>query len=436
MSTFQMPQKRRRTRGSTAAEVVEAKRLHYDLTEPPATNGASAPNGDVSSSTVADSPANVPLVDNSVLEHTTAPISRQGSIGFQENSGHWNEQTSALASNNVFASQPSADPTPQIVAFEDPSIHLRIGSLPVLENLVRGGNLPSSSVRFANHGQQAVQILQTLTKGSYEDTLNIVTQPDSQTGQAYATVKSLFDQTKKLYSVHEPFLSAFDLRLYAPNYVSIVRKANLATFVSSVFGSHDVGFFHLNESFLDTFVPPGGRFLKCHGSLYLELKTQAYISAMSSSERPRCDVIDDLFPQDLAHRLLALRPGAKQLSSAETDFIQRIQSRRDHLLGEADSSAAIAALPEKYIWDDFLRDLTGYVSRSSEEMTSVAVSSLTFGGILSACQLSCCSVSRPSPSGCALFKRRRRMLYVNRRLPNLRPMQLHQSHQVAMFYRI
>ena len=135
-----MPQKRRRTRASTAAEVVKSKRLHCDLTETPVTNDASVPNGDVSSS---DSLANVPLVDNSVLEHTMVPASRQESIGFQEDSARWNEQTSALVTNNVFASQPSADPT---VAFEDPSIHLRIGSLPVLENLVRDENLPGSSI--------------------------------------------------------------------------------------------------------------------------------------------------------------------------------------------------------------------------------------------------------------------------------------------------
>lgn len=62
----------------------------------------------------------------------------------------------------------------------------------------------------------------------------------------------------------------------------VIRKANLATFISSVYGSSDVGFFHLNEGFLSTLAPDGGRLLKDMGRLYLDLKTQVYPSDSNS----------------------------------------------------------------------------------------------------------------------------------------------------------
>jgi hypothetical protein len=58
----------------------------------------------------------------------------------------------------------------------------------------------------------------------------------------------------------------------------VIRKANLATFISSVFGSVDVGFFHLNEGFLATMAPDGGRLLKDMARLFLDLKTQVRTS--------------------------------------------------------------------------------------------------------------------------------------------------------------
>lgn len=202
----------------------------------------------------------------------------------------------------------------------------------------------------------------------------MVTEPESFSGQAYSTLRSLFDHTKRLYCADEPFLSATDLNLHASEYSNIIRKANLATFISSVFGSQDVGFYHLNEYFLETFVPYGGRLLKSQGALYLDLKTQAYISAMMNGERSRDEILEDLFPQDLEARLLSRRPGAKQLTPSEVDFVKRARRRRDHLLREPDDKDAIDALPDRYAWEDFLRDINSYISKSFEELIGGPVS--------------------------------------------------------------
>lgn len=221
---------------------------------------------------------------------------------------------------------------------------------------------------------KATQILNTLAKSTYQEILTIVTEPDSDPGQAYATLKSLFDHTKKVYSIHEPFLSPYELGLLDQAQIDTIRKANLATFVSSVFGSRDVGFYHLNEYFLDTFVADGNRLLKSQAQLFLDLKTQAYISAMSNGERSRDEILEDLFPSDLEERLLSRRPGAKSLAPSEADFLQRARNRSKGLLEEPDTEDAIAALPEKYVWEDFLRDVSLYVSKNFDTIVGVPVS--------------------------------------------------------------
>lgn len=218
--------------------------------------------------------------------------------------------------------------------------------------------------------------MNTLAKTSHQDIITIITEPESDAGQAYATLKSLFDHTKKVYSIHGAFLSAYDLGLTDQAQIDTIRKANLATFVSSVFGSHDVGFYDLNEHFLETFVADGNRLLKSQAQLLLDLKTQAYISAMANGERSRDEILEDLFPDDLEQLLLQRRPGAKQLAPSEADFVIRARSRRDRLLADSNDEEAIAALPEKYLWEVFLRDVSGYVSKNFDTIVGTPVSVL------------------------------------------------------------
>ncbi|KAI4245537.1 MAG: hypothetical protein LQ352_006549 [Teloschistes flavicans] len=205
----------------------------------------------------------------------------------------------------------------------------QIQSLPVLENL-------------------ALQVLTTFASTSYQELLILTSDPLSEPGATYTALKSLFDHTKKVYSIRDPFLSAPELGLSQPDQIDVIRKANLATFVSGVFGSKDVGFYHLNESFLDTFVGDSGRLLKYQAGVFLDLKTQAYISAITNAERSREDILDELFPHDLEQRLLGRRPGAKQPSPGEIDFLQRANNRKKALLEEPLTPAGIAQLPEKY----------------------------------------------------------------------------------------
>ncbi|KAI9790919.1 MAG: TTAGGG repeat binding factor [Peltula sp. TS41687] len=359
------PRKRRRIRASTSTEEAPRKRLRLDL-EPEEVA--------ITSETAQDQATEANL---SLFEKPAA--TQQGSVAspkepkrdpssmdqFAMNShGHNLVEQNPWAVVNPQHSNPTLqmDTSSTAAAINyaymmaitganpaDPGMHMRVQSLPVLENL-------------------AVQLLQILAKGSYQETLTMIMDPEHATGRAYSGLKSLFEHTKTLYCADEPFLLATDLNLHTPEYSNIIRKANLATFISSVFGSQDVGFYHLNEYFLETFVPSSGRLLKSQGALYLDLKTQAYISAMTNGERSRDEILEDLFPPDLEARLMSRRPGAKQMTPSEVDFVKRARSRRDHLLCEPDNQDAIAALPDRYAWEDFLRDIVSYLSKNLEDL--------------------------------------------------------------------
>ncbi|OBT62835.1 hypothetical protein VE03_07578 [Pseudogymnoascus sp. 23342-1-I1] len=232
----------------------------------------------------------------------------------------------------------------------DPHLYMRILSLPILESL-------------------STQILSTLAQGPYSETIKIVTQPESELGQAYATLKSLFDQTKKIYSQQKPFLSADELNIREPEHRGTIRTTNLATFVSSVVGGQDVGFYELNDHFIETFVADGAELQTEPGLLYLNLKTQMYLSAVSQEEQERTkdEVLDDLFPVSLADTLRARHPES-DLTQSEVEFVKEANARREYLQNDSGDPDSISILSEQYAWEDFLKNLSDHLKKAYEPL--------------------------------------------------------------------
>ncbi|RDW72164.1 hypothetical protein BP5796_08198 [Coleophoma crateriformis] len=265
---------------------------------------------------------------------------------------------SAPVSNGFEAPQTIQEPVVQHVnpapvstnGTSDPYLYMRILSLPILESL-------------------SVQILSRLAQGPYSETIRIITEPESELGQAYTTLKSLFDQTKKIYTRDEPFLSAEKLNIQETEHRATIRTTNLATFVSSVFGGQDVGFCQLNDHFIETFTPDGERLQKEPGLLYLNFKTQMYLSAVSEEEQDQTkeEILEGLFPDSLED-LLASRHPDIPLSQHEREFMGAIRGRREFLLLEPSNIESIQMLSEKFAWEDFLRRLSHYLSQTYEPL--------------------------------------------------------------------
>ena len=188
-------------------------------------------------------------------------------------------------------------------------------------------------------------------------------------GQQWSQLIALFSETKKIYASESPFLWPQKLGLNDQGTIHTLKKANIATFISRLFGGRDaVGFNHLIDGFLDIFIPKGTSFMKPHAQLLLELKTQAYISAVTSDkaailngERSRDEILDALFPLDLDKQLLRRRSGTSHLTSMERQLIESAQNRRQMLLLESQFEGAIDMLPQRFSWERFLGDFYIYI---------------------------------------------------------------------------
>lgn len=280
----------------------------------------------------------------------------------------------------------AALPLPVVAAeYLPPRIQLLVNTLPTLDNL-------------------STQLLRIVAVGPYQKIIDLASNTDTPAGATYRDLTSLFEFTKRLYSEEDPFLTVEHIapgmwktgektpsmfKNREQSIESTLRKVNLATFLAATLGTIEVGFFYLNESFLDVFCPQNnldpefaltnmnslvfslqsngntvigdkiGKILKPQAQLYLDLKTQAYISAVEAGERSREEILDDILPSNLEDVLMSRR-GTAVLSPTELDFIDRCKSRKDALLNYPESRS----LGEEYEWFTFLGDLFDYVSKN------------------------------------------------------------------------
>lgn len=303
----------------------------------------------------------------------------------------------ALAAYNALSSQVppvallanvhlAAIPLPVVAPDYFPArIQLLINTLPVLDNLL-------------------TQLLRVFATGPYQKIIDLASTPETPAGAAFRDLTSLFEFTKRLYSEEDPFLTVEHLapgmwkegektpsmfRSREQTIESTLRKVNLATFLAATLGTIEVGFFYLNESFLDVFCPANnldpanlmsnmtasnmnlqsgantvvgdkvGKLLKPQALIFLDLKTQAYISAVEAGERSREEILEDILPTNL-EQLLLDRRGVKSLTPTEADFVSRCLSRKETLLNFPDNMN----LGEEYEWFEFLKDLFDYVSKN------------------------------------------------------------------------
>jgi len=227
---------------------------------------------------------------------------------------------------------------------------MKIESLSILDNL-------------------STQILSTLSKTTPQDIRSLLSQdghPNTETARDFATVRSLFEQTKRVYITTSPFLSPYELELLEPPQIETLRKANFATFFSSIF-TGEISLRELDEHFLNIFVPDNGRLLKAQASILLDLKTQAIIASTQGNIETLNEILKCIFPDGMEAKLLAKRPGAKTLVPSEQDFVKRSTSRRDILSAEI-NKGDLTALSNRYKWEDFIREISLYLNKNFEIM--------------------------------------------------------------------
>lgn len=131
---------------------------------------------------------------------------------------------------------------------------------------------------------------------------------------------------------------------------------------------------------METFVPLGHRLLKWQGAIYLELKTQSYISALINSDGNPEEMLEELFPHDLDAQILTRHPDAPSLSPSENDFIDRSRARKSYLLAEPTSPDLLHELPKKYQWTDFVREFASCITKNVDGIMNVPARSAVLNG--------------------------------------------------------
>lgn len=103
-----------------------------------------------------------------------------------------------------------------------------------------------------------------------------------------------------------------------------------------------MGFYELNDHFIETFTPDGEPLQQGPSELFLNLKTQMYLSAVSQEEQERTkeDMLEDLFPINLED-ILASRHPETELSQSELNFVASSKTRREYLMNQPSDVDAI-----------------------------------------------------------------------------------------------
>lgn len=185
-------------------------------------------------------------------------------------------------------------------------------------------------------------MLNIISEGGYDEiVLMVMTQKEAPRGQCFQTLKDLFDRTKKIYGT-SAFLSADALNIRDPAQREIIRLANHATFVTTVFGGQDIGFYELNEHFVNTWTREGEAMSRASGQLLMNLKTQIIVAALSAEEQdgPVEDVIHKMFPADF-HNILAQRH-SYPLTPDENQLLLDLDIRREYLINQGNDPVKIS----------------------------------------------------------------------------------------------
>jgi protein TBF1 len=184
-------------------------------------------------------------------------------------------------------------------------------------------------------------------------------QPSSPAPAEYQRLRALFDPVRNIYVTGFPFLIADHLAMRDASQASIIRKANQAMFCSAIYAG-GIGQLALDQAFLDIFVPENGQLLQVRSNIWLELKTQGFMTAMRLKAAPPNQVMSDLFPAGIESRIVARHPTSKTLTASEQDFAARYEARRK-ILFEHISRNALPELDQKFTYVELANQVANFL---------------------------------------------------------------------------
>ncbi|KAI8304612.1 Telomeric DNA-binding factor trf1 [Colletotrichum sp. SAR11_240] len=227
----------------------------------------------------------------------------------------------------------------------------------------------------------ALQLLVILSQHVFDDVYQQLQEKDSEVSKSFATIKSLFQQTRAIYSTSDLILDPATLDLTMPDNLTDVQVANLASFCCALFsfdGHHDSTskeLLALQDHFFSVFLPGGEHDTVTQeiSDLFVAVKTHLVIDAVTTADQsaPVDQLIADAFSADLEDKLRA-RHGGSILTTEEQSLVTAVQERKAALISYASGLPDTVLLKIGYPDEDLFRLLNMYLRRKLQSLAGLA----------------------------------------------------------------
>jgi hypothetical protein len=156
---------------------------------------------------------------------------------------------------------------------------------------------------------------------------------ESEFRKAYDTLKTALGHARRIFSEGSPLLFADELDISDSEDRETVRMSNLAAVGTSAFAGDGALLADVHDNFPAIFVPEEGDLVKDLKPLYLDFKTQAMLSSLTTAHTPqeRSDVLDRFFPPNF-DELLTQRHGDSIFQNNREELVSEVGIRRQALL--------------------------------------------------------------------------------------------------------
>ncbi|KAK2735384.1 myb dna binding protein [Colletotrichum kahawae] len=227
----------------------------------------------------------------------------------------------------------------------------------------------------------ALQLLVILSQHVFDDVYQQLQEKDSEVSKSFATIKSLFQQTRAIYSTTDLILDPATLDLTMPDNLTDVQVANLASFCCALFsfdGHHDSTskeLLALQDHFFSVFLPGGEHDTVTQeiSDLFVAVKTHLVIDAVTTADQsaPVDQLIADAFSADLEDKLRARHEGST-LTTEEQSLVTAVQERKAALISYASGLPDTVLLKIGYPDEDLFRLLNMYLRRKLQSLAGLA----------------------------------------------------------------
>ncbi|KAL2759609.1 hypothetical protein ACRALDRAFT_1046999 [Sodiomyces alcalophilus JCM 7366] len=221
----------------------------------------------------------------------------------------------------------------------------------------------------------ALEILLVLSQQPLDDLPAAIRNRESKTFRSWELLKSLFTQTRSLYSSTSPLLRHEDLSFLEAE--EELRVANLASLCCSMtLSGRDADSADRSELYNDFFsiiLRSGADLSKEVADLFLGAKTQAVIDSVAKGvqETPIDQIIEKTFPVHLG-QILRDRRGVSDLTPTEQALTVSCQERKDALFRQIADGLDEGQLRSVYNGEETFQLLNTYLNNELVSFSSLA----------------------------------------------------------------